>query len=60
MFVTYNEIFTVFVLYKLVLVSNIAHCIMKLITEPKLVSNNWWSCVDVSMSLLWPPIEIHK
>jgi len=36
MFVTYNEIVILFV----VLVTNIEHCVMKLITEPKLVINN--------------------
>jgi hypothetical protein len=40
MFVTYNEIVILFVVFKLVLAANIAHYIMTLINEPKLVINN--------------------
>jgi hypothetical protein len=51
MFVTYNENVILFVVYKHVLVTNIAHYVMKLINEPKLVINNavvkCW-CVDVT------------
>jgi len=40
MFVTYNEMVILFVVYKLFLVTNIAQYIMILITGPKLVINN--------------------